>query len=110
MKNPVAMLFVFLLSLQTACSLGQRAADVPCHNDMVETSPGVILPLSSGQTYQVFPTDNHVSMMWQPLDKLSICPMGGTGVTITDLSDKNEKVRALYIPDSSWFLLQGQVN
>ncbi len=110
MKNPVVILFVLLLSLQTGCSLGQRAADVPCHNDMIETSPGVILPLSSGQTYQVFPTDNPVSVMWQPLDKLSVCPTGGGGVTITNLSDKKERVRALFMPDSSWFLLQGQAN
>jgi hypothetical protein len=110
MKHNVALLLILLLSLETACSLGQRAADVPCHSDMVQTSPGVILPLSSGQTYQVFSTDNHLSMMWRPLDRLVVCPIGGGGVTMTNLSDKNAKVRAVLIPNLSWYVLQGRAN
>jgi hypothetical protein len=110
MKHPLAIILILLLSLETACSLGQRAADVPCHNDMVQTSPGVILPLASGQTYQVFPADNRVSMMWRPLDRLLVCPIGGGAVTMTNLSDKNAKVRAVLITNPSWFILQGRTD
>ena len=92
--GPALLLF---LSLEGGCSLGKTAAATPCHSDRVQTSPGVILPLSSGQTYQVYPTDNHISMMWLPQDKLLVCPIGGSAAEITNLSEKNEKIRAVRI-------------
>ncbi len=94
------LLFV-LLGSQTACTLGQQAKDVPCHGDTVQESPGVVLALSSGQTYQVFPADNRISMMWLPLDRLSVCPIGGAGVEITNVSERGEQVRALRV--FNWF-------
>ncbi len=101
MKSWFPKLLLLLLCLPTACTLGQRAKDVPCHNDTVQESPGVVLSLSSGQTYQVFPTDNRISMAWLPLDKLIVCQIGGSGVQITNISKRGEKVRALRIYD--WF-------
>jgi hypothetical protein len=92
------------LGLETACSLGQPAAAVACHNDRVETSPGVILPLASGQTYQVYPTDNKISMMWLPADRLIVCPIGGGSVEITNRSAKNEKIRAAQIFNLGWLV------
>jgi hypothetical protein len=88
---------LLLLSFEGGCSLGTTAASTPCHSDRVQTSPGVILPLSSGQLYQVYPTDNRVSMMWLPQDKLRVCPIGGSAAEITNLSDKNQKIRAVRI-------------
>jgi len=95
---------LLLLGFETACSLGQPAAAVPCHNDRVQTSPGVILPLASGQTYQVYPTDNKISMMWLPADRLIVCPIGGSAVEITDRSAKNEQIRALQISNLGWLV------
>jgi hypothetical protein len=68
----------------------------------VQTSPGVILPLGSGQTYQVYPTDNTISMTWLPTDRLIVCPLGGAAVTITNTTEKNEKIRAVRIFDLGW--------
>jgi hypothetical protein len=93
---------LFLLAFDAGCSPVRPAASVACHTDTVQTSPGVILPLGSGQTYQVYPTDNTISMMWVPLDKLIVCPIGGAGVEITNVSRKNEKIRALRIFNLGW--------
>ena len=97
--GPALLLF---LSLEAGCPLGKTAAATPCHSDRVQTSPGVILPLSSGQTYQVYPTDNKISMMWLPADRLIVCPIGGGAVEITDRSAKNEQIRALQIFNLGW--------
>ncbi len=102
-SNRWAVLTLLLLSgFETGCSLGRPAAAVPCHNDQVQTSPGMILPLASGQTYQVYPTDNKISMTWLPADRLVVCPIGGGAVEITDRSAKNEKIRALQIFNLGW--------
>ena len=104
MKRLATTSLILLLGFETACSLGQTAAVTPCHGDRVQTSPGVIFALSSGQTYQVFPTDNRISMTWLPLDKLIVCPIGGSGVEITNTTEKGEKVRAIQIFNLSWYL------
>jgi hypothetical protein len=88
---------ILLLSLETACSLGRPAASSACHADKVRTSPGVFLPVASGLLYQVYPSDNTISMLWRPLDKLIICPTGGASVTITNVTEKDETVRAVRI-------------
>lgn len=95
---------ILLLGFQTACSLGQKAADVPCYSDTVQTSPGIFLALSSGQTYQVFPTDNRISMAWLPMDRLTVCQIGGAAVEITNTTEKDEKVRALRIFNPGWYV------
>ncbi len=102
-SNRWAVLILLLsLGFESACSLGRPAAAVPCHDDRVQTSPGVILPLASGQSYQVFPTDNKISMTWLPADRLTVCPIGGGAVEITDRSAKNQKIRALRIVNLGW--------
>jgi hypothetical protein len=97
MNRFAGSVLLLLLSLEGGCSLGTTAPATPCHSDRVQTSPGVILPLSSGQLYQVYPTDNHISMMWLPQDKLSVCPIGGSAVEMTNLSEKDETIRAVRI-------------
>ena len=104
-RKPIATLLpILLLGLQAACSTGKPAAVTPCHSDTVQTSPGVILPLSSGQTYQVYPTDNHISMNWLPLDKLIVCPIGGGAVEITNSSERGERVKAMRIFNLGWYV------
>ncbi len=93
---------LLLLGFETSCSLGQPASAVACHKDRVQTSPGGILPLASGQTYQVYPTDNRISMLWSPADRLIVCPIGGSAVEITDRDAKNEKIRAVQIFNLGW--------
>ena len=102
MKRLAGAALGLLLCLETGCSLGKSAADTSCHSDMVQTSPGVILPLSSGQLYQVYPTDNTVSMLWLPLDKLTVCPVGGSAVEITNHTAKDEKIKAVRIFNLPW--------
>jgi hypothetical protein len=102
MKRLAATSLILLLGFESACSTGLTAADAPCHSDTVQTSPGVILALSSGQTYQVFPTDNRISMMWLPTDKLTVCPIGGAAVEITNATAKGAKVKAIQIFNLGW--------
>jgi hypothetical protein len=85
------------LSLLAACTTGKSAAQSACTADAVQTSPGLYIFAASGQIYQVYPTDNQTSMLWRPLDKLTICPLTGGAVTITNTSEKNAKVRALQV-------------
>jgi hypothetical protein len=106
MNRLAASALLVLLSLEGGCSLGTTAAATPCHSDRVQTSPGVLLPLSSGQLYQVYPTDNHVSMLWLPQDRLIVCPIGGGAVAITNLSHKDEKIRAVRIYNLNIILQQ----
>jgi hypothetical protein len=93
-KHLITTSLILLLGSSAACSMGRGAAEAPCHNDRVQTSPGLVLPLASGQIYQVYPTDNHISMNWRPLDKLLVCPIGGGSVEITNMTEKDEKVSA----------------
>jgi hypothetical protein len=86
-----------LLGFEAACSLGRPEAGNACHADEVRTSPGVFLPLASGQLYQVYPSDNTISMLWRPLDRLVVCPTSGAAVTITNMTEKGETVRAVRI-------------
>jgi hypothetical protein len=103
--NRWAIITLLLLSVaETACSLGKTPATAPCHADTVQTSPGVILPLGSGQTYQVYPTDNHISMNWLPTDQLIVCPIGGAAVEITNTSERGQKIRALQIFNLGWYV------
>jgi hypothetical protein len=97
MNRLAKCLLLVLLICQTACTLGQTAAQTPCHADMVQTSSGPLLGLSSGQTYQIFPTDIRSTAFWLPLDKLTVCPIGGSGVRITNLTAKTQPIRALRI-------------
>jgi hypothetical protein len=97
MKRLAGFGVLLLLWGQSACTLGRTAAESPCHADMVQTSSGPMLALSSGQTYQIFPTDIRSTAFWLPLDKLTVCPIGGSGVEITNLTAKTKPIRALQI-------------
>ena len=104
MRPLAAISLILLLGSETACSAGTSAVLAPCHHDAVSTSPGIILALASGQTYQVYPTDNHISMNWLPADRLVVCPIGGTAVRITDVSEKGETVQAVRIFNLGWYI------
>ena len=93
-----------LLSVLTACASAHRPTVGPCYGDRVQTSPGVILSLSSGLTYQVFPSDNRISMTWLPMDRLIVCPIGGSAVTMTNTTQKGEQVRAVRIFNLPWYV------
>ena len=101
-KRWISAPLFLLLSLESACSLGQTAAHTACHRDTLQNSSGVYLPLASGQLYQVYPSGNTTSMMWRPLDKLIVCPIGGSAVTITNISEKDEQVRAIRVFNFFW--------
>lgn len=45
-------------------------------------------------------------MMWRPLDRLTICPIGGGAVTITNLTEKGEQVRAFRVFNFFWLQYQ----
>jgi hypothetical protein len=102
LRAAIALLAV--LGLGTACSPERPVIVGPCHRDTVQTSPGLILSLSSSQTYQVFPTDNHISMTWLPMDRLIVCPIGGAAVEMTNSTKKGAKIRALRIFNLNWYV------
>lgn len=79
------------------CAHGRTAAQAACYGDAVQTSPGSFLPMASSRLYQVYPTDNHISMMWRPLDQVRICPLGGGAVEITNTTEKGAKVKAVQV-------------
>lgn len=103
MKRLAIIMLILPLGL-AACSTGRTAAATPCHADTVQTSPGLVMDLGSGQTYRVYPTDNHISMNWLPLDRLIVCPIGGAAVELTNISQKNQKVRAVRIFNPGWYV------
>jgi hypothetical protein len=104
MKRLAVMPLILLLGLTSACSVGRTAANTQCYADTVQTSPGLVMDLGSGQTYHVYPTDNHISMNWLPLDRLTVCPIGGSAVELTNISQKNQKVRAVRIFNPGWYV------
>jgi hypothetical protein len=91
---------ILLLGATTGCTLGRQAVVSPCFNDAIETSPGIYLPMNSGRLYEVYLTDNRISMGWRPTDKVVVCPTGGAGVQITNLSEKEQKVQAVQVFDT----------
>lgn len=94
-KRWTAASLILLAGLLAGCSHGQTAAQAACYADAVQTSPGFFLPMASGRLFQVYPTDNQISMAWRPLDKVIVCPIGGSAVEITNTTEKGAKVKAI---------------
>jgi hypothetical protein len=91
--------FVLLALFVSAASVQAQ----PCRPDLVSTSPGIFLFMSSGQTFRIFPTDNHISMTWLPMDKLTVCRKAANAYEITNLTRRGEQVEGLYLPPGADF-------
>lgn len=96
-KPLAAVSLMLLLGFAPGCSRGQTAAQAPCYRDAVQTSPGTFLPMASGRLFQVYPTDNQISMGWRPLDRVIVCPIGGAAVEIINMTEKGAKVKAIQL-------------
>ena len=59
---------------------------------------GIAVNPASGQVFQAYPGNGPALSGWLPLDKVSVCKIGGTGVQITNLSKNGASVNALYLP------------
>ena len=76
-------------------ALAQTNSSVPaCYNDKVLNSNGLIVRMGSGQVFQGYPGSGGRLATWMPLDKVKICPIGGSAYQITDLSN-NKQIKAL---------------
>jgi hypothetical protein len=82
---------------QTAMSQSTGMSS-PCRADKVLNTNGVYIKLASGQVFQAYPGNGPALSGWLPLDKVSVCKIGGTGVQITNLSKNGASVKALYLP------------
>lgn len=76
-------------------SLAAAYTKEPCYKDRIRTSPGILLFLTSGLKYEVYPGDSRISSSWLPLDRLLVCQIGGAAVEITNLDRRNEQIKAL---------------
>jgi hypothetical protein len=76
---------------------GAQTANMPCNSDKIlnTDSGGAWVRLASGQYYNVYPGDNRLVLNWLPLDKVEVCAIGGNAVKITNLSEKNQVIKAL---------------
>ncbi len=82
-----------------AQTMGQTTGmSAPCRSDKVLNTNGVYIKLASGQIFQAYPGNGPALSAWLPLDKVTVCRIGGTGVRITNLSKQNSSVQALYLP------------
>jgi hypothetical protein len=86
-----------LLIAATICgpAMAQSNANLPpCSNDQVLNTNGLMIRMGSGLIYQAYPGSSGRLSSWLPLDKLKICPLGGSAYKITDLNN-NKQVNAL---------------
>jgi len=74
-----------------------KSAFVPCRTDKILNASGPFISLRSGQAYNAYPGSQSTMSTWEPLDRVTVCGIGGTAVQITNLSQRNEKVKALRI-------------
>lgn len=77
-------------------AFAQNNASSPvCYNDKVRTTNGSVITTASGQIFKPYTGSSARLSFWQPLDKISICRIGGSAVEITNLSRKIQQVKAL---------------
>jgi len=72
-----------------------RAQTPPCFNSTVSEASGMLLTVGTGWIFQVFPGDGMRTGTWLPLDRLSICPLGGAAYRITNTSRRGVAIKAL---------------
>ena len=76
-------------------ALAQTNANLPaCYDDKVLNANGLMVRMGSGQIFQGYPGSAGRLASWLPLDKVKICPLGGSAYQITDLSN-NKQIKAL---------------
>ncbi len=85
------------LLLGAACAQAQPAVTAPCQDDKISNAAGLVIQLASGQDFQAYPGAQGVISGWLPLDRVSVCGIGGIAVKITNLSKKYQSVKALRI-------------
>jgi hypothetical protein len=87
------LLAVFFLSV----AFEQAFAVPPCYSDKIINTDGVRIRLGSGQTFKGYPGTGQITSTWLPLDKVTVCYLGGAAVEITNTSQKDQTVKALRI-------------
>ncbi len=86
----------FVSALACGQALAQKNANSPvCYNDKMLNTNGLFIRTGSGAIFRSYPGSSGRLGSWLPLDKISICRIGGNAVEITNLSRKNQQVKAL---------------
>jgi hypothetical protein len=88
------LLFAALL---LSVAAGPAFALPPCYSDKVIDTNGLTITLGSGQSFHNYPGTGRLTSVWLPLDKVTVCYLGGAAVAITNISRNNETVKALRI-------------
>jgi hypothetical protein len=94
--NRFLLLALGLLSVAGAsvaaagAAAAQGTRNLPCNQDYigVADSSGNVIRLRSGQLFEVFPGQNRKVIFWQPLDKVTVCAIGGAASRITNLDPR----------------------
>ena len=99
MLRPILILCASLAGISTAAAaIPANPAPSVCHADKIENATGQFIRMTSGQFFQVYPGKGRMdSSVWFPLDRLMLCRLGGNAFQITDLSHKNEQIKALWL-------------
>ncbi len=66
-----------------------------CYNDNIINTNGRSIRTGSGLTFQSYPGSSATLSFWAPLDKITVCRLSGSAVEITNLSKKDQQVKAL---------------
>lgn len=82
--------FLFLIAvLALGAAAPASAQSSSCFDTRLLNATGATIRLSTGRLYTVAPGKGRMEVtLWQPLDKLRVCPGGGSAARITDLSLK----------------------
>ena len=88
---------LLLAALLLSVASEQAFALPPCYSDKVIDTNGLLITLGSGQTFHNYPGTGRLTSVWLPLDKVTVCYLGGGAVEITNISRSNQTVKALRI-------------
>jgi hypothetical protein len=66
-----------------------------CFDAKILNTNGAKIRLSTGWSMQDYPGSNSITSLWQPLDKVVVCPLGGAAYSIMDVNQKKETIKAL---------------
>lgn len=96
MKRIIIGLFSLAVAAAPVAAQAQTS-NLPCHADKILNTDtgGAWIRMGSGQFFRVYPGGGRLVSSWLPLDKVTVCAIGGNAVTITNLSKKNQMVKAL---------------
>jgi hypothetical protein len=92
MRTTKRYLLIMLLPMLLAT---QAFAQSKCRDDKLINTNGVQMRLASGWVMQAYPGTTATISVWEPLDNLTVCPLGGAAYSITDKSQDNKTVKAL---------------